>query len=220
MANFGKLLAERKTFMLSTYAILIAQLLVTYLILWKVRDYPGVQKFFCQRWMKFLSALLTLGIILVILMMSDTMPMPLQFLLLALFTLAVSFTTNCFTSKFDLKTLQIFFAATVALFVILSIAGLLFAAMGINLSFMGWILLAGLIGLLVAAITFYFVKPSKTIMKVFVIAGITIFSLLIAVETNMLLLNKDRDSPVSASLMFYVDFINLLKFLLLGEELF
>ena len=64
-----------------------------------------------------------------------------------------------------------------------------------------------------------FNKPSKSMFKIIVYFGLTLFSLFVLYDTNQMLLNYNKNSDVLDSTMnFYLDIINIFSNLFALEE--
>jgi len=86
-----------------------------------------------------------------------------------------------------LESIRAALVSTTAIFVVMTVVAFVLAAMGIDLSFLSYILLAGLIGLVITFIVLLFVHVSKTIAKVVLMIGMVLFSVYIAFDTNIIL---------------------------------
>jgi FtsH-binding integral membrane protein len=111
--------------------------------------------------------------------------------------------------------------STILIFVIMTIFAFILASLGINLSFLGMILFAALIGLIVATVLHMIIgkhDKNSQLYKILRIFGIVLFSIYIAFFTNMILQKEYNDDFVSAALDLYLSFINLFADLLSLES--
>ena len=99
----------------------------------------------------------------------------------------------------------------------MALAGVLLAGAGINLGWMGLILLGFLIGLLVANIVLLFVGDVAIWSRMVAIVGVVVFSIYILVDTNMMQRDYAGDF-VMAAFDYYLDVINLVLSLIRADS--
>lgn len=203
--GFLKNVKAKQGFLLAVYAVLIAELLVTFAILSYLRKHE--MKIVDQPMWVYLITLL--GLILIL----SLVPMP-SWLKLCIFTLMsviIGAYLDVISKRIvDDKLIKNALYGTIAIFVTMSAIAVLLAAMGIDLSFMGIILLGALIGLIIASVIVMLLgNVSKTIIKVLLWFGLVLFAIYTTYATNMILQPSYSGDFIDASIDFYLDFINI-----------
>ena len=102
-------------------------------------------------------------------------------------------------------------SGTIGVFVAMSIVGIVLASMGIDLGWMGLILLGALIGLIVASLIVMFLDKNKSSLlhKTILIIGLILFSIYVIYETNIMLQKDYNQDFINAAVDLYLDFINI-----------
>ena len=205
MRSFGTLLKNKSSFLLSTYTLLVAQLAITFGIVYAFRNNPKVATITRQSLL--LYFVLTLGLILVL----SFVPMP-DWLKLVLFTVfAVIFGGLLHSTSIVIAKEHVDNAlkSTVAVFIAMSIFGVILAYFGFDLSWLMLLLIAGLIGLLVAGLLIMTLNKSTLLLKAFYIISIVLFSCFVLVYTNMIIQPSYKGTYIDAAISFYLDFVNI-----------
>lgn len=91
----------------------------------------------------------------------------------------------------------------------MTLLGFGLAMLGINLGFFSYILLCALIGLLVAFVAMLFVPVPKQVYKAVLVIGITLFSVYVAYDTNVILQKEYTGDFIAASISMYLDILNI-----------
>lgn len=206
MVNFGKLLKNKESFLLSTYALLITQLTITFAIVYAFRNNPVVNKITRQSIL--LYFLLTFGIIMIL----SFIPMPiwLKLILFTVFAVVVGGMLHNLTVLIPINLVNNALIGTIVVFIAMTIFAFILASIGIDLSWMMTILLAALLGLIIASlIVMLFAKKDSKLHKAILIIGLIIFSVFVIVYTNTILQPSYKENFVDAALNFYLDFINI-----------
>jgi FtsH-binding integral membrane protein len=206
MVNFGKLLKNKESFLLSTYGLLITQLTITFAIVYAFRNNPVVNKITRQSILIYF--LLTFGIIMIL----SFVPMPiwLKLILFTVFAVVMGGMLHNVTVLIPINLVNNALIGTIAVFIAMSIFAFILASMGIDLSWMMIILLAALLGLIIASlIVMIFAKKDSKLHKAILIIGLIIFSVFVIVYTNTILQPSYNENFVDAALNFYLDFINI-----------
>lgn len=210
MANkeFITLLKQKKGFLFSVYMVLILQLAITFSIVYSFRNMPNLSKATKQSILVYM--LLSLGLILLLTLVP--MPIWLKFILFTLFAIVNGGLLHSVSAVLPVELINQSLIGTIGVFVALSFVGFILAAFGFHLGWLGLILLAGLIGLLVASLIVMFMSKSKEmkgVHKALLIIGLIIFSIYIMYGTNIML-QKDYDQDfISAAIDLYLSFINV-----------
>ncbi len=206
-SNIGQLLKKKSTYLSKVYLLLAFQIILTMVVVFYLRQhqqvYESIKKY------SLLWLILAIGILFVLLLMPK-LPMPVKLLLFSIFTILISFNCIAASKKVSFEIIKAALWTTVALFVFMSIIGLIIAGLGIDLSFLSFAILIALVGLFIAMIVMHFVKVDKTVAKVIFIIGVVLFSVLIAFDTNLMLLKNI--GVLDGAIGLYLDVINLFNF--------
>lgn len=118
---------------------------------------------------------------------------------------------NCIaaSSKIPPETIKAALTATVGLFVFMSLAGFGLASSGIHLGFLSYALLCSLSALLVAFIVMLFIPVPSFVEKVVLTLGITLFSVFVAFDTNVMIQKDYYGDMVGATIDLYLDVLNI-----------
>lgn len=213
----ANLVAANKALILHTYGILLAQVAVAFLILWKIRDHPPVSRFFCHIATYLAVFVVTLMVLIAFFVMRDSLGYYGQLAALGVLTVLMALSVQCATGQVAWGDALRILEVTVAVFVAMSAAGYATLAMGWDLGWMGWILTAVLLGLIVAGVVFLFHPPSTKASRVYYMIGTVLFSLYVAFHTNQIVRVPGLTAP-EAALQFFLDFLNLFLNLLGGSQ--
>ena len=203
--NFSKLMAQKGNFLALVYASLAFQIAITFGVVAYLRTHSTlntqINKYF---WLWFIIA-----ICLILLLTIRSLPTPVRFLLLCIFSFFISL--NCiaasmYVSEYLIKSILV---ATLGIFITMTLLGIGLASMGIHLGFMIYLLICSLIGLLIALLVTIFIPLPSTIYKGILVFGMTLFSIFIAYDTNVILQKNYNRDFVSASIDLYLDVFNL-----------
>jgi len=208
--NTIKLIQEKKTFLIMIFANLIVQLGITYYIL--VNTDIQVIK---QRKNSFFYRYSFIGFLpLFVLIFIMNMPMPswARFIVFSIFSAYMGLILNFWEKLYGLEMLKAVIFSVVGVFI--SIIGLALGLLsfGIKLgSTFGIVLLFALLLLIISRIVFWFAGTYSLYSKMFAVFGIGLFSLFILHDTHQILSRKYDGDFVTASLDYYLDFINLVS---------
>jgi len=207
--------ADRTTFLLTAYAIILFQLLVSFGVAYKGRASAAlverVQK------LRFVLLIVLIGIILLLALLP--MPMPIKFLVFTLFAFLIGLTILLLTYRFDTELVNKALVGALATFVVTSIVGFTLFKLGYSLAFLSSILLIALLAVLITAIVFIFVPVSKPIYKTFLSIVFILFAVMTVYDTNMIMDKNYYGDVVDAALDLYLNIINLFKSLFQFENL-
>ena len=207
-ANFGSRLRARSGFIAAVYAALALQIAVTAAMTVYFRKSPAVYERLRSLWILWLVANIAILLALAFL----PLPFPVRALLFVLFAVVLSFTFVAADRKVSPETIRTGLTAAVGIFVAMTVVGLGLAAAGVDLSFLKYILLAALVGLIVTFIAIRFFPVGKTAMKAILLVAMTIFAVFVAYDTNLLLAPGAPTGPAAvldAAIGFYLDIVNL-----------
>jgi modulator of FtsH protease len=133
---------------------------------------------------------------------------PLALALFTAFAVTIGLTSIAASKYVSADSVKVAFIATTLLFVALSVLGGVLLAAGIDLSFLGFLLFAALIALLIVFIVMAFVPVSKKAHKIVLGFAIVVFSIFIAFDTNIML-QKGFTDPIDAALNLFLDIVNV-----------
>jgi uncharacterized protein len=201
---------------LSTYAILITQLLVITYIMWKARSSTLATKL-CSLWGALLSLIISITLIYLLFVLRPFVGTMGQLVILCLLTLVIGFTLPCLTNRFPWQDVKRTLLSAILIFIFMSILGAITITLGWQLGFMKGILFGLLIAFIVVGITFWFIPVNRQIHKIYHFIGVTIFSLYVLYDTNQLV-KRPSLTPPEAALEFFLDFVNIFIHLLSGQD--
>lgn len=207
MQPLSSLLKNRKGFFIAVYATLLLQVFITFAIVYFFRLHPQLSNISKQSFIFYLLLSLALMLMLILL----PMPTWLKLCVFTFFAMVIGAMLHNSTWMVPADFITQSLAGTMSIFVILSIVGLILAMMGIDLGWMGLILLGSLIGLLVATILLMVFDKNRTgtIHKVLLVLGLILFSIYVIYDTNIIMQRDYKGSFVTAALDFYLDIINI-----------
>lgn len=209
----AKIAKDKTGFLLAMYLTLLVQLFITFGIVYWFRNHPTLSA--ATKKSFWLYLLLSLALVIILIMV----PMPPYLQIVIFGALAVVFGAMIHQASVKLprETIDKALRGAIAIFVVMSIVGLVLLKAGYDLSWMGWILFAGLLGLLVASIIVIFI-PSESkppmLQRVILIFGLALFSAYVMYHTNIVLQRNYQQNFVQAALDFYLDFVNIFSKLL------
>lgn len=215
--SFAALVKGREKFLLSVYAILIVQLVITFALIRSFQNSPKVVE--STRKHALLYAVASIAIVVA---MSFGFPPWLKFALFTVLSVVIALFLTGVTSRVSKEVVNQALASTIGIFLSLSVFALVLSSFGIHLGWMGVYLMAALIGLIVVSVVFMlyqaFTKPqedqdkannAKQFHKILVVIGMVLFSLFVIYDTNMVLQKDYAGGPIDAAEDFYLTFINL-----------
>lgn len=207
MQSLSSLLKNRKSFFIAVYSTLFIQLFITFAIVYFFRIHPTLSNISKQSFIFYLLLSLCLILILVLL----PLPIWLKFCVFTFFAMVIGAMLHNSTWMIPEDLITQALAGTMSIFVILSIVGLVLAMMGIDLGWMGLILLGALIGILVASILLIVFDKNRTgtIHKVLLVLGLILFSIYVIYDTNIIMQRDYKGSFITAAIDFYLDIINI-----------
>lgn len=200
------LFVGKEIFLTQVYLTLIVQLFVTFFIVYSFRSHPTLSK--ATKHSIFLYLIVLLGLIILL-----TLPMPiwLKLLIFTIFAMVNGGLLHNVSAIIPQQFITQALLGTIGIFIALTFVGVIIAMMGINLSWMGFILFGALIGLIVASlIVLIFDKNKSSILhKVILIIGLILFSVYITYNTNIMLQKEYNEDFVTAAIDLYLNFINI-----------
>lgn len=207
VVTLAKLVKGRERFLISVYAILVAQLVLTFVM---ARSFQSNPKFVTAT--KRYGLLLAVASIGVVLIMSLRLPQWVKLVLFTVLSSIMAMFLTAMTSRVSPNIINQALISTIAIFVSLSLFALGVSSLGINLGWMGVYLFAALIGLIVVSLVFLLVEKPTHVQqshKIIVAIGMVLFSMFVVYDTNMVLQREYVGTPIDAAEEFYLTFINL-----------
>ena len=187
------------SFLAKTFATLIVQLLITFLVAYYLHSYDLTA---LQKW--YWVVLMFVCMIAIIFAMSSQIPIVYKLVLFTVFS--GIFGTMLSSLSIDSSQLYAAVIGTIGIFVGMFVIGYILTRSGYDLSWMSSILLALLLGLLVSSIVTYAFHIEQ---KWYYYLGLALFSVYVVFDTNMILRkNYFGDFPLAA-MAYYTDIINI-----------
>jgi len=203
--GLSSLIASKGAFLSAVFATLIAQLAFTFYVMYYMRSQPALEKS-VHDW--FLAIFLAQIAIIFILALVP-MPMAVKLLPFTVFSGLFGMVLSGL-NRIPQEVINTALIATTGVFVAMFVVGLVLATAGIDLSWMGSLLLAALIGLVIAQTVMLFVKVSSLTYKLVLYFGLALFSVYVVFHTNTLLNDNNPNMDfVTAAMDYYLDFLNI-----------
>lgn len=211
--NTLKLIQEKKTFLIMIFANLIVQLGITYYILANT-DTQVIEK----RKNRFFYRSMYVGIIpLIVLIFVMNLPMPswMRFIFFSMFSAYMGLMLNFWKKIYGLEMMKAVIFSVFGIFISLIMFAVGLLTFGIQISNrFGIVLLFALLLLIISRIVFMVAGTYSTYSKTFAILGLGIFAIYILYDTHQILQRNYYGDFVTASLDYYLDFINIVGNLL------
>lgn len=204
MTDFS-LLFSRRGFLGKVFLTLIFQLIITFCVVFTLSKNEEMMKKMFNWWVVFVVFLVMIGLLFAI--VSSHLSISVKMLLFTVFSVAF----GVLLSPIGLINRDVLLAAaggTLGIFVAMFLAGAVLTAMKIDLSLLGAILLACLIGLLIATlVSFLFGLRRQHIAWVYI--GLVVYSLFVMFDTQTLLVGKYQTDFVAGAMSYYLDVIGI-----------
>jgi FtsH-binding integral membrane protein len=218
---FGKLLQQKKGFLVAVYATLIAELLITFGIIYGFRNNETLSK--TTRVSFWIYFVLSLGLILILSLID--MPVWLKLMLFTLFSVVSGAMLHYASHALPRELINRAVLGAIGVFVGMTVLAIVLAYLGVDLGFLGLFLLAGLIGLLVGSLILLITGGRRdennkmtAMYKFILVLGLILFSIYIMYFTNIMLQRNYGQDFVSAAIDLYLGFINIFTKLLVLEN--
>lgn len=207
------LIQEKKTFLIMIFANLIVQLGITYYMvvntdiqMIKERDHSF---FYRYSFIGFLPAFILIFI------MNFPMPSWLRFIFFSMFSAYMGFLLNFWKKIYGLEMMKAVIFSVIGIFISLIVFAVGLLTFGIKISNrFGIVLLFALLLLIISKIIFMYAGTYSTYSKSFAIFGVALFAMYILYDTHQILQRNYYGDFVTASLDYYLDFINIVSSLL------
>jgi FtsH-binding integral membrane protein len=209
--NTLKIIQEKKTFLIMIFANLIVQLGITYYIVVNTDTNVLEKKFNFHKY----SFFAYIPAFILIFVMNLPMPSWLRFIFFSMFSAYMGLLLNFLKKLYGLEMIKAVIFAVFGIFISLIMFAVGLLTFGIQISNrFGIVLLFALLLLIISKIIFLFAGTYSTYSKTFAIIGLALFSIYILYDTHQILQRNYYGDFVTASLDYYLDFINIVSSLL------
>ena len=203
--NFGKLILQKKNFLISVYLLLAIQVAITAYTIHHMRKnetlYNKVRKYF---WAWFIASL-----VLVVILAMVPMPIWMKLVIFSGLSVILGMNSIAASTKIPVEVIKTALYGALSIFTFMTVLGFVLAAMGVNLQFLSFILLIALFCLVIGLLLTHFMKVSSKIHKALLIFGIVLFGIFVGYDTNLMLQPGYAEDIVSAAFNLYLDILNL-----------
>jgi FtsH-binding integral membrane protein len=209
--NTLQLIQEKKTFLIMIFANLIVQLGITYYMVVNA-DVNVLEKRHNFHRYSFIAYIPAFVLIFV---MNFPMPSWLRFIFFSMFSAYMGFLLNFWKKIYGLEMIKAVIFAVFGIFISLIMFAVGLLTFGIQISNrFGIVLLFALLLLIISRIIFIYAGTYSTYSKTFAILGVGLFAIYILYDTHQILQRNYYGDFVTASLDYYLDFINIVSSLL------
>jgi len=202
--DFFKLLNEKKSFLAKTFGNLIFQLLVTFIIAFRVKS-PDLLENNLYFW-----GLIITTFIIIFLLAMVSMPPIMKFILFTIFSISWGLLLSKIKEQTSPEIIKSALLGVISIFIAMLTVGLLITSMGITMSpRFGFILLVALLLLIIVSIVSMFMKSYDTYHKAISVFALLLFSIFIIYDTNTILQRNYLGDFITASIDYYLDILNI-----------
>jgi FtsH-binding integral membrane protein len=202
--DFFKLLNEKKAFLAKTFGNLIFQLLVTFIIAFRVKS-PDLLENNLYFW-----GLIITTFIIIFLLAMVSMPPIMKFILFTIFSISWGLLLSKIKEQASPEIIKSALLGVISIFIAMFTVGLLITSMGITMSpKLGFILLVALLLLIIVSIVSMFMKSYDTYHKAISVFALLLFSIFIIYDTNTILQRNYLGDFITASIDYYLDILNI-----------
>lgn len=209
MAGFGQLWKSKGPFMLQTFALFAAQLLVTYIVMTQLAKSDKFLEAMTKNIILYILITVILPIVLILIMLFVPMPVPAKLLIFTLFSACLGMSLAFLKRFVPPEIIKAALLGTLGIFVAMFVVGLFLTMMGANLWWLGIILFIGLVGLIITSIVFMFIDESKKARRWKAALAIVLFALFVMYDTNQILQRDYFGDVVTAAMDYYLDALNI-----------
>lgn len=197
-ADIATLIVKNSGFLAKIFTNLLVQLAITYYVM---ENYPVPE----NKWLYFFGSI---GLLLVII--ATNLPYWAKFFVFALFSYVLGRLSATYKTKYSEEVIRNGILGAMGVFAIMFIVGALVPVLGYRV---GQGLFFALLSLLIARIAARFSEKGSEYKKWLSGAGIGIFGLYVAYDTNNILKRADyyQGDFITASMDYYLDIINLVQ---------
>ena len=202
---------EKRAFLARVFLTLFVQLCITYYVMNRKTN-PNTD-----------IVVLFIALIVIIFILSAVpLPEPVKLLLFTIFSylFGLVFSNLKEDPDYNSESINVAIMGAASVFLSMMVVGIVLLAGGIRLGYkFGLLLFFSLLALIIARLVFFVTAVAESesrprpkmseIRKAFSAVGIVIFAFYVLYTTNRILQKNYRDNYISASLSYYLDFINL-----------
>jgi FtsH-binding integral membrane protein len=214
MSSLTTILQQKIGQLIQIYGLLIAQLLITFFVLFTCIKNSSMVKKLNQYYFAIIIVTLIIFIAMIAILAIPTIPVWIKVIVGILLSIMEGYLLCMFTGVIKVRGVNIMnlikqsIIISVGLFVVLSIVGYILVYFNINIASWGLYLFAALIVLLLVQIIGFFIPYESAFHKIIIIVGLLLFSVYVVYDTNKILMTNITNVFLAA-LNFYLDFINL-----------
>ena len=200
------LIQEKKTFLIMIFANLIVQLGITYYMIVNT-DAEILQKKF--KFNKY-SLFAYMPAFIILFVINFPMPSWLRFILFSIFSAYMGVLLNFWEKMYGLEMIKAVIFSVFGIFISLIVFAVGLLTFGIKISNrLGIVLLFALLIFIISKIIFMYAGTYSIYSKSFAIFGVVLFAIYILYDTHEILQRNYYGDFVTASLDYYLDFINI-----------
>jgi len=198
ISEITSLMIKHRAFLAKIFANLFVQLVITYYVM---ENSSVPEKF----WPYFLGS-----IVLLLVIVGTSLPYWAKFLVFVLFSYLLGKLSARLKTRYNENAIRSGILGAMGIFAIMFVVGAAVPVIGYRV---GQALFFALLGLLIARIAAMFSEKGKEFQKLLSGAGIAIFGLYVAYDTNNILKRADYYDGdfITASMDYYLDIINLFR---------
>ena len=198
ISDFTSLIIKHRGFLAKIFTNLFVQLVITYYVM----ENSSVPE---NRWSYFWGS-----IVLLLVIVGTSLPYWAKFFVFVLFSYLLGKLSARFKTKYNENAIRSGILGAMGIFAIMFVVGAAVPVLGYRV---GQGLFFALLALLIARITAMFSEKNETVRKLLSGAGIAIFGLYVAYDTNNILKRADYYDGdfITASMDYYLDIINLFR---------
>lgn len=207
--SFSILWKRKGSFMLQTFALLIIQLVVTFLIMHQLGKSEKFAAIVEKYKVMFMISILLITLALIAVLSFVPMPMSLKLVLFTLFSLLFGVLLAYAKRHVPPAILRVALIGALSIFVIMFVIGLGLSALGFDLSWMSVVLMVALIVAVVSGLVMMFIDVSQRALRIRAALVVFLFMLFILYDTNQILRRDYYGDIVTAAMDYYLDVINI-----------
>jgi len=198
ISDITSLIIKHRGFLAKIFTNLFVQLVITYYVM----ENSSVPE---NRWSYFWGS-----IVLLLVIVGTSLPYWAKFFVFVLFSYLLGKLSARFKTKYNENAIRSGILGAMGIFAIMFVVGAAVPVLGYRV---GQGLFFALLALLIARITAMFSEKNETVRKLLSGAGIAIFGLYVAYDTNNILKRADyyNGDFITASMDYYLDIINLVR---------
>lgn len=201
------IILNNATFLRNVFLTLISQLVITFLVVYSLRDREYLVKIFHVWWAQIL--LFITMIVLIFLIIVPNVSNTLRFVFFTFFSIIFGILLARL-NRVNKSVLTSALIGTISVFVVMFLIGLYTVYYKTDLSYLAIFLFICLFMLIISGIIFMLCGVTSTTYKVYVYIGLVVFALYIMLDTNTILkYNVKENNFVSGALSYYLDLINI-----------